>query len=220
MQGFGDMLAASPQLRALQGATAQLDGERDPRCLLSAFANMAALARLYWHHSAASRQVPTNFTGDHFIPAVQPPVILWQCCPLMEPYLHVHESLANLALPVRGVLPGQVLAEHAEEMVEVLACYFPIVYTPPPGAPGVITRAELVSGVEAALAAGPTLAPHVIPLVLEKLSSSLRHCSHVAVCIILHTFWLLASTAWLLVILNSHDDELSPALHPCATCSL
>ena len=61
----------------------------------------------------------------------------------------------------------------------MLACYFPVVYTPPPGAPGVIARAELVSGVEAALAAAPTLAPHAIPLILEKLSSSLRHGLHV-----------------------------------------
>lgn len=60
------MLAASPQLRALQGATAQLDGERDPRCLLAAFANMAALARLYLHHSAASRQVFCTYADGFF----------------------------------------------------------------------------------------------------------------------------------------------------------
>ena len=82
-------------------------------------------------------------------------------------------------LVAEGGAPVQVLEEHAEEMVEVLACYFPIVYTPPLGAPGVITRAQLVSGVEAALAAAPSLAPHVIPLILQKLSSSLRHGLHV-----------------------------------------
>ncbi len=68
----------------------------------------------------------------------------------------------------------QDLEEHAEELVDVLSCYFPIVYTPPADAPGrVVGRQELASGVEAALAAAPALALHVVPLLLEKLTSSL-----------------------------------------------
>jgi hypothetical protein len=56
-QGFGPALAES-QLHVLEGAAAALEGERDPRCLLTAFAAIAALTRLFWRHSAASRQVP------------------------------------------------------------------------------------------------------------------------------------------------------------------
>ena len=57
----------------------------------------------------------------------------------------------------------------------MLACYFPITYAPPasPG-PDIITREQLVAGVAAALAAVPAFAPYALPLVLEKLGSSLR----------------------------------------------
>ena len=76
----------------------------------------------------------------------------------------------------------QALRGKAEEMVEVLGCYFPVVYAPPPAVPvgEVVPRAALASAVEHALAAAPALAPHAVPLLLEKLASSLRwgpqHC--------------------------------------------
>lgn len=74
-------------------------------------------------------------------------------------------------------LAMQELEEHAEEVVDVLGCYFPIVYTPPAQAKGKVTREELVSGVEQALSAAPAFAQYVLPMLLEKLSSSLRCCS-------------------------------------------
>lgn len=55
-KGFGPALAES-DVRVLEGAAAALEEERDPRCLLTAFACITALARLFWQHSAASRQV-------------------------------------------------------------------------------------------------------------------------------------------------------------------
>jgi DNA repair/transcription protein MET18/MMS19 len=64
--------------------------------------------------------------------------------------------------------------ESAEELFEVLACYFPVTFTPPPGDPNRITRAELAAGLEASLAAEPLFAPHLVPLAMEKLSSTLR----------------------------------------------
>ena len=70
----------------------------------------------------------------------------------------------------------QEVEEHAEELVDMLGCYFPIVYTPPADTKGKVTREELVAGVERALSAAPALAPYVIPMLLEKLSSSLRCC--------------------------------------------
>jgi hypothetical protein len=68
----------------------------------------------------------------------------------------------------------QDLAGKAEEVMDLLGTYFPILYTQPPNMPGCVTRAELATAVEQALAAVPVFAPHVIPLLLEKLSSSIR----------------------------------------------
>jgi hypothetical protein len=84
-----------------------------------------------------------------------------------------HERTNSLA----SQLAMQELEEHAEEVVDVLGCYFPIVYTPPAQAKGKVTREELVSGVEQALSAAPAFAQYVLPMLLEKLSSSLRCCS-------------------------------------------
>lgn len=54
----------------------------------------------------------------------------------------------------------------------MLSCYFPVVYTPPDDAPGkAVTRQELLLAVESALA--PAFAPYVVPLLLEKMTSSL-----------------------------------------------
>ncbi|PRW58456.1 MMS19 nucleotide excision repair-like protein isoform X2 [Chlorella sorokiniana] len=66
------------------------------------------------------------------------------------------------------------LEESAEELFEVLACYFPVTFTPPPNDPNKITRADLARGLERTLAAEPLFAPFVVPLIAEKLSSSIR----------------------------------------------
>ncbi|KAK9841785.1 hypothetical protein WJX81_002722 [Elliptochloris bilobata] len=123
-QGHAEALAAA-RIDILDGAAAALDGERDPRCLLTAFAAIAALAEAFARAGAAG---------------------------------------------------AEALEGRAEELVDVLACYFPITYAPPttPG-PGVITREQLVGGVAAALAGAPAFAPYALPLILEKLGSSLRH---------------------------------------------
>ena len=68
----------------------------------------------------------------------------------------------------------QDLAGKAEEVMDLLGTYFPILYTQPSNMPRCVTRVELATAVEQALAAVPVFAPHVIPLLLEKLSSSIR----------------------------------------------
>lgn len=60
-----------------------------------------------------------------------------------------------------------------EELFEVTACYYPITFTPPPNDPHGITKAQLVNALRAVFCARVTLARFVIPLLLEKLSSSL-----------------------------------------------
>lgn len=59
-----------------------------------------------------------------------------------------------------------------EELFDVTACYFPITFTPPPNDPHGITREGLVGSLRAAFASNASLAPHVLPLLLEKLGSS------------------------------------------------
>ena len=66
-------------------------------------------------------------------------------------------------------LPPAVLAE----LFDVTACYFPISFTPPPNDPHGITRPVLIDALRGVFTASPALAPHVVPLLLEKLGSSI-----------------------------------------------
>lgn len=54
------------------------------------------------------------------------------------------------------------------------AAYFPVAFTPPPNDPHGISRAQLAEEVQATLVCTPLFAPHLVPLALEKLGSSLR----------------------------------------------
>lgn len=47
-------------------------------------------------------------------------------------------------------------------------------FTPPPNDPHRITRAQLAADLEATLVATPLFAPHLLPLLLEKLGATLR----------------------------------------------
>jgi hypothetical protein len=66
-------------------------------------------------------------------------------------------------------LPPAVLSE----LFDVTACYFPISFTPPPNDPHGITRPVLIDALRGVFTASPALAPHVVPLLLEKLGSSI-----------------------------------------------
>ncbi len=56
----------------------------------------------------------------------------------------------------------------------MLSCYFPVTFTPPPNNVHGITRSDLASALEAALACCLLYADQLVPLVLEKLSSNVR----------------------------------------------
>eukprot|EP00192_Tetraselmis_astigmatica_P008522 CAMPEP_0117666958 /NCGR_PEP_ID=MMETSP0804-20121206/10678_1 /TAXON_ID=1074897 /ORGANISM="Tetraselmis astigmatica, Strain CCMP880" /LENGTH=668 /DNA_ID=CAMNT_0005474587 /DNA_START=110 /DNA_END=2113 /DNA_ORIENTATION=+ len=73
--------------------------------------------------------------------------------------------------PPLGTANPDADAEQWTELHSCIACYFPIAYHPPRGMPEAVTRAELVSGLEAALASHPRFAPHTVPLLLEKAAS-------------------------------------------------
>ncbi|KAK9823856.1 hypothetical protein WJX72_005960 [[Myrmecia] bisecta] len=65
------------------------------------------------------------------------------------------------------------LQKSAEEFGDMLSCYFPIMFKPPPNSAHAITREDLAGELERTMAASALLAPHVLPLLLEKLASSL-----------------------------------------------
>ena len=50
--------------------------------------------------------------------------------------------------------------------------YFPITFTPPPNDPHGITKEHLVAALRGVFSASPAMAEHVLPLLLEKLASS------------------------------------------------
>eukprot|EP00731_Ephydatia_muelleri_P021191 Em0013g918a len=73
-----------------------------------------------------------------------------------------------------------VLAQHlelgalTEDLFEVVACYFPIDFVPPPDDPFPITQDDLIGGLRRCLTATPSFAQYCVPLVLEKLTSDLH----------------------------------------------
>ncbi|XP_066278817.1 MMS19 nucleotide excision repair protein homolog [Branchiostoma lanceolatum] len=58
-----------------------------------------------------------------------------------------------------------------EELFEVVACYFPIDFTPPADDPHGVSREDLVLGLRQVLAATDKFAEFCVPMLLEKLSS-------------------------------------------------
>lgn len=62
----------------------------------------------------------------------------------------------------------------AEEMFEVLACYFPVDFNTPQDDPNAITRENLAENLSICLSASPAFAEFCVPLLLEKLDSNLN----------------------------------------------
>lgn len=89
--------------------------------------------------------------------------------PRPPPPSHTHTHHTHLPHP-----PHPHLQEAAEELFDVTAAYFPVSFTPPPNDPHRITRAQLAADLEATLTATPLFAPHLLPLLLEKLGATLR----------------------------------------------
>ena len=85
--------------------------------------------------------------------------------------LHCIAAAARAA--AGGGPPGAAtLATSGGEAVDVVGCYFPVQFAPPPGGgPAPVTRSQLVTAVVDALTAAPTFAEAVIPLAVDKLTS-------------------------------------------------
>ncbi|KAL6781984.1 hypothetical protein ACKKBF_B10190 [Auxenochlorella protothecoides x Auxenochlorella symbiontica] len=104
---------------------AGMDGERDPRGLLAAFALARSLMALY------------------------------------------------SAQPSNSLAAGQ-MEEGSEELFDILSCYFPISFSPPANDPHGITREGLARALADVLLCSPAFLPFLLPVLLEKLASSLR----------------------------------------------
>lgn len=69
------------------------------------------------------------------------------------------------------------LDANCEELFDVVSCYFPISFTPPPDSVHGITRADLGNALQATLTCTACFAPLFVPMLTEKLSSSVRSAS-------------------------------------------
>lgn len=63
-------------------------------------------------------------------------------------------------------------ADMAEAFFDITYCYFPITFRPPPDDPYGISTEDLKMALRSCLTANPLLAPHAMPLLLEKLVAS------------------------------------------------
>ncbi|CAO1628141.1 unnamed protein product [Sympodiomycopsis kandeliae] len=70
------------------------------------------------------------------------------------------------------LIEWEIDTEMAEEFFDITYCYFPITFRPPPDDPYGITTEDLKSALRHCLTANPMLAPHAMPLLLEKLAAS------------------------------------------------
>lgn len=81
---------------------------------------------------------------------------------------HIVEVLARLFPD-----PSGPLASYAEDLFEILACYFPIHFTHPKSEDVEVKRDDLSRALMLAFSSTPLFEPFAIPLLLEKLSSAL-----------------------------------------------
>ncbi|KAI9598678.1 Dos2-interacting transcription regulator of RNA-Pol-II-domain-containing protein [Syncephalis fuscata] len=112
------------------------------------------------------------------------------------------------------------VTQHAEELFEILFCYFPITFRPPPHDPYGITADDLKLALRNSLAATPLFGPMALPMLIEKLSSSLGSAKKdaldtIAACAPIYGVTLLIEhfdTLWRLIqaeIFNAMDDSVT-----------
>ena len=71
-----------------------------------------------------------------------------------------------------SVTSSDAMQRVSDALFDVVGCYFPITFHPPVHDPHHISTAELQVALRTALTSHPSLAPHLLPLVLEKLDDS------------------------------------------------
>ncbi|ESO87854.1 hypothetical protein LOTGIDRAFT_234861 [Lottia gigantea] len=73
----------------------------------------------------------------------------------------------------RKIIDNFSLGVFVEEMFEVVSCYFPVSFSPPPDNPHGITKQDLVLSLRSCLSATPLFSEYCLPLLLEKLTSDI-----------------------------------------------
>ncbi|KAG6833236.1 hypothetical protein H0H87_009857 [Tephrocybe sp. NHM501043] len=63
------------------------------------------------------------------------------------------------------------ISEHVESLFDIIFCYFPITFRPPPNDPYGITTEDLRMALRGCLSASPAFGPLAIPVFLEKLTA-------------------------------------------------
>eukprot|EP00947_MAST-08B_sp_MAST-8B-sp1_P004684 g4684.t1 len=81
-------------------------------------------------------------------------------------------SRAIVCLDDEALTTSEASDNVVEDLFNVTACYFPITFTPPPNDPFGIKREDLISALRAVFSSTPRMAPNVVPLLLEKLGST------------------------------------------------
>eukprot|EP00656_Telonema_subtile_P048427 TRINITY_DN5766_c0_g1_i1.p1 TRINITY_DN5766_c0_g1~~TRINITY_DN5766_c0_g1_i1.p1 ORF type:complete len:884 (-),score=271.96 TRINITY_DN5766_c0_g1_i1:248-2899(-) len=79
--------------------------------------------------------------------------------------LRVFELFAKVARAIPEHAP------HAEAMFEVVSCYFPITFQPPPNDKHAITNQALRDALHACFCSSPAMAEHAVPYLLEQAES-------------------------------------------------
>ncbi|GIL46512.1 hypothetical protein Vafri_3508, partial [Volvox africanus] len=134
----------------------------------SALLQLLLVAVRRWSRLAGRLAVPLL---DAFLGAAdgeKDPRCLLLAFEAVEALCEMHHAPGVDAAPLRQL---------GDEVADWASSYFPISFNPPPNlarGPAAITRADLSSALETALAASPFLAGGVLPLLVEKLSSTYR----------------------------------------------
>uniref|UniRef100_T1JH66 MMS19 nucleotide excision repair protein n=1 Tax=Strigamia maritima TaxID=126957 RepID=T1JH66_STRMM len=82
-------------------------------------------------------------------------------------------SLMILFKTIPFILKTFRIGHLAEEFFEVISCYFPIDFSPPSNNPHGVTKEDLILTLRNCLAATPVFGPFCLPLLIEKLDSSI-----------------------------------------------
>ncbi|KAI4893649.1 hypothetical protein NFI96_018029 [Prochilodus magdalenae] len=131
------------------GFVQAVDGERDPRNLLLAF----QIARNIIH-----RGYDLSEYGHTGVGGVR----------------HQYRRGAGARCDGGGA-DRDAASQFTEELFEVMSCYFPIDFTPPPNDPHGITQEELILTLRGVLTGTPRFAEFLVPLVIEKLDSDVQN---------------------------------------------
>ena len=87
-------------------------------------------------------------------------------------------TLAALAPAIASAPQG---GDTLAELFDVTACYFPITFTPPPNDPHGITQGQLSAALLSVFTATPLIVVQVVPLLFEKLASSMSSAKSEAI---------------------------------------